>query len=117
LRVPFLDRDLVEACFRIAGTKKVQGASPKALLLANLGVELPREIVKRPKRGFTLPFEHWLRGEMRPVVEEALTGNAAGHVLKTEAAREVWTRFLAGETSWSRPWSLFVLKRWCEANL
>src|SRR5260221_6349341 len=72
LRVPFLDRALVEACFRIPGDKKLQGELPKSLLLASLGVELPREIVNRPKRGFTLPFERWLRGEMRPAVEDAL---------------------------------------------
>ena len=42
LRVPFLDRALVEACFRIPGNKKVQGDSPKSLLLASLGVELPQ---------------------------------------------------------------------------
>src|SRR5229473_10581 len=72
LRVPYLDRPMVEACFRIPGSKKLNGDSPKSLLLASLGVELPREIVNRPKRGFTLPFERWLRGEMRPVVEDAL---------------------------------------------
>ena len=118
LRVPFLDQALVEACFRIPGEKKLQGSSPKSLLLASLGVDLPPEIVKRPKRGFTLPFERWLRGEMRNVVEETLLGNDSDQgALNPDAMREVWRRFLAGETSWSRPWSLFVLKRWCEKNL
>ncbi len=118
LRVPYLDRPLVEACFRIPGSKKLQGDLPKSLLLASLGVELPREIVNRPKRGFTLPFERWLRGEMRPVVEEALLKSSWDQTsISASAVREVWNRFLAGETSWSRPWSLFVLKRWCEQNL
>jgi asparagine synthase (glutamine-hydrolysing) len=118
LRVPFLDRALVEACFRIPGERKLQGDSPKGLLLASLGVELPRDIVKRPKRGFTLPFERWLRGEMRPVVEDALLKSDWDQSsISASAVREVWNRFLAGETSWSRPWSLFVLKRWCEQNL
>src|SRR5229473_6007479 len=118
LRVPFLDRALVEACFRIPGSKKLNGDSPKSLLLASLGVELPREIVNRPKRGFTLPFERWLRGEMRPVVEDALLkSNWDQTSISASAVREVWNRFLAGETSWSRPWSLFVLKRWCAQNL
>ena len=58
LRVPFLDRALVEACFRIPGEEKLRGDRPKPLLLKSLGVELPSEIVNRPKRGFTLPFEH-----------------------------------------------------------
>ncbi len=118
LRVPFLDRALVEACFRIPGAEKLQGNSPKGLLLASLGVELPSEVVNRPKRGFTLPFERWLRGEMKPVVEDALLkSNWDQTSISASAAREVWDRFLAGETSWSRPWSLFVLKRWCEQNL
>jgi asparagine synthase (glutamine-hydrolysing) len=118
LRVPFLDRALVEVCFRVPGAQKTAGDSPKSLLLGSLGVELPREIVNRPKRGFTLPFEQWLRGEMRPLVEGALLrGNWDQTSLSARAVRGVWTRFLAGKTSWSRPWSLFVLKRWCEQNL
>src|SRR5258708_5294978 len=118
LRVPFLDRALVEACFRIPGERKLQGNSPKSLLLASLGVELPREIVNRPKRGFTLPFERWLRGEMRPVVEDALlNGDWDQTAISPSAVREVWNRFLAGETSSSRPWELFGLKQWCRENL
>jgi asparagine synthase (glutamine-hydrolysing) len=118
LRVPFLDRALVEACFRIPGERKLERNLPKRLLLANLGVELPGDIVNRPKRGFTLPFERWLRGEMRRVVEdELLKSNWDQTSINASAVREVWNRFLAGETSWSRPWSLFVLARWCEQNL
>jgi asparagine synthase (glutamine-hydrolysing) len=118
LRVPFLDRALVEACFRIPGKRKMQGASPKTLLLASLGVELPTEIVNRPKRGFTLPFENWLRAEMKPMVGDTIAKNdASENFLSAGAVKEVWNRFLAGQTSWSRPWSLFVLKRWCEQNL
>jgi len=118
LRVPFLDRKLVETCFRIPGHKKLQGRSPKSLLLASLGVDLPREIVNRPKRGFTLPFERWMRGEMRPMVEDTLLKSSWDQLpLSSSAVRKVWNRFLAGETSWSRPWSLFVVKRWCEQNL
>ena len=118
VRVPFLDKALVEACFRIPGRLKVRGDLPKGLLLANLGVELPREIVNRPKRGFTLPFERWLRGEMKSVVEDTLLkGDWEQVSIRADAVRQVWNRFLAGETSWSRPWALFVLKRWCEQNL
>jgi asparagine synthase (glutamine-hydrolyzing) len=117
LRVPFLDQALVEACFRIPGREKMRGNLPKGLLLASLGVKLPEEIVKRPKRGFTLPFERWLRGEMRPVVENVLLNSHwEGMSISGEAVRQVWERFLAGKTSWSRPWSLFILGQWCERN-
>ena len=120
LRVPFLDRALVEACLQIPGKKKLQGNLPKSLLLASLGVDLPKEIVNRPKRGFTFPFERWLRDEMMPVVENSLVdsdSDSEQSFLRSSAIRDVWKRFLAGETSWSRPWSLFVLKSWCAQNL
>jgi asparagine synthase (glutamine-hydrolysing) len=118
LRVPFLDRKLVELCFRIPGSRKLAGRSPKGLLLRSLGVELPSEIVNRTKRGFTLPFERWLRGEMRSVVEDKLMKSDWDQaMIDGAAARDVWSRFLARETSWSRPWSLFVLKSWCQRNL
>jgi asparagine synthase (glutamine-hydrolysing) len=118
LRVPFLDRDLVEMCFRIPGGSKLHGKAPKSLLIRSLGVDLPTEIVQRPKRGFTLPFERWLCGEMRSVVERSLTlDDSAASMLNRGAARSVWDRFLAGETTWSRPWSLFVLEQWCRQNL
>ena len=118
LRVPFLDRDLVEACFRIPGKRKVSGRLPKSLLLASLGVELPMEVINRPKRGFTLPFERWLRQEMRTTVETSLLGSPSDRtLLNPGAVHDVWARFLEGKTSWSRPWSLYVLQRWCEQNL
>ncbi|HWZ83125.1 MAG TPA: asparagine synthase (glutamine-hydrolyzing) [Terriglobales bacterium] len=118
LRVPFLDRELVEECFRTPGKEKLRGDSPKSLLLASLGVELPSEIVNRPKRGFTLPFESWLRGAMKPAVENVLRGRGCDAIgLNRPAVQQIWKSFLSGETSWSRPWSLFVLRRWCEEHL
>ncbi len=118
LRVPFLDRALVEACFRIPGPQKLRGKSPKSLLQASLGVALPQKIVNRPKRGFTLPWERWLRGEMRPLMEETLLSRDWEQLsISPEAVWEIWRHFLAGKTSWSRPWSLFVLKRWLQQNL
>jgi hypothetical protein len=52
------------------------------------------------------------------MVEDALSNkDDAQDMLSASSVREVWSRFLAGRTSWSRPWSLFVLKRWCEQNL
>ena len=117
LRVPFLDRKLVEACFRIPGASKLNGSLPKSLLLRSLGVELPSEIVNRPKRGFTFPFERWMRGEMKSTMESVLARDSGQVFLNHQEVRSVWQRFLAAGTTWSRPWSLFVLKQWCELNL
>ena len=78
-------------------------------------------IVHRTKRGFTLPFEPWMRGELRREVEPVLTtgiGNGPlDGILDAAAVRKVWEDFLLGTTSWTRPWSLYVLHRWCELHL
>jgi len=120
VRTPFLDHILVEYALSIPGEIKLSKQTPKHLLVKAMDGMLPDEIVYRPKRGFTLPFEHWLRNELKSSVEKVLI--AAGHgpldgVLNAAAVREVWQSFLEGKTSWSRPWSLYVLDRWCAANL
>jgi asparagine synthase (glutamine-hydrolysing) len=81
---------------------------------------LPESIVHRPKRGFTLPFERWVREGLRGEVEasiQRIEAGALGGRVDGQAARRVWSDFLRGATSWTRPWSLFVLERWCVRNL
>ena len=52
-----------------------------------------------------------------PAIGGDWASSAATPSISPGSVREVWNRFVAGETSWSRPWSLFVLARWCEQNL
>lgn len=91
----------------------------KALLIEALGDLLPKEIVSQTKRTFTLPWEHWLRGPLRDRVESGLTNcdQTLGDIIDKKEVRTVWQSFLAGRTSWSRPWSLFVLNEWVRRNL
>jgi asparagine synthase (glutamine-hydrolysing) len=93
--------------------------TPKPLLVRALRGELPDRVVHRPKRGFTLPFEHWLRDELRMEVETTLGRIAKGplsQLLNSAAVESVWKDFQRGRTSWSRPWSLYILQRWCELH-
>jgi asparagine synthase (glutamine-hydrolysing) len=120
VRVPLIDHQLVEQVMALPGTWKIDGKTPKRLLVNALNGALPDSIVHRPKRGFTLPFEHWMRGALRRQIESTITTIAdqlLGNFLRADAARQVWKDFLNGQTSWSRPWALFVLERWCEHNL
>jgi asparagine synthase (glutamine-hydrolysing) len=120
LRVPLIDHCLAQQVMEMPGSLKIGGRSPKHLLVDALEGALPDSIVQRRKKGFTLPFEHWMRDTLRSEVESALkrigTGPLNG-IVSPEAARSVWAGFMRGETSWSRPWALFVLQRWCEQNI
>ena len=119
VRVPLLDHHLARKVLALPGPWKMNGI-PKPLLVRAIGDTLPNQIVRRRKRGFTLPFEHWLRDELRAGVEPNLRKIPAGPLgmlLNDKGVRDVWKNFLCGTTSWSRPWSLYVLQRWCELHL
>ncbi len=120
VRVPLIDHRLARRVLALPGSWKLNLGTPKPLLVNALGGQLPEKIVHRQKRGFTLPFEHWLRDELRPVVEESLFkigDGVLGTLISERAVRDVWEDFLERRTSWSRPWSLYVLQRWCQQHL
>jgi asparagine synthase (glutamine-hydrolysing) len=119
VRVPLIDHLLAEKLMALPGAWKIDRQRPKPMLVRALRGALPEHVINRPKRGFTLPFEHWLKDELHDEVETTL-GNIAGgplaKILNAAAVESVWEDFQHGRTSWSRPWSLYVLQRWCELN-
>jgi asparagine synthase (glutamine-hydrolysing) len=118
LRVPLIDPRLTEKAFATLGQFKMRRGTPKPLLV-NAVPELPDAIVHRRKQGFTFPFERWLKKQMATEVQASLGGIANGPLagaVCADAAMKVWRDFESGHTSWSRPWSLHVLQRWCERN-
>jgi asparagine synthase (glutamine-hydrolysing) len=121
LRVPLIDHQLAKAVLALPGSWKLNG-TPKKLLVDALEGSLPEEIVHRPKRGFTLPFEHWMREELRQEIEATfdagrINRGPLGGFLKGDEVQKVWQAFFRHTVSWSRPWSLFVLQRWSELHL
>lgn len=119
VRVPLIDHRLAEKLMALPGTWKLNSQTPKPLLVGALRGVLPQPIVHRRKRGFTLPFEHWLRDELRAEVERTLgrtKDTSLASVLNPTEVGKVWESFQRGRTSWSRPWSLYVLERWCELH-
>ncbi len=121
VRVPLIDHILAKTVLAMPGAWKV-GATPKKLLVESLANSLPQDAVHRPKRGFTLPFEHWMRQELRSELEpifapKFVDGGPFGGLLNGNQVQKIWQDFLRGAVSWSRPWSLYVLQRWGELHL
>ena len=119
VRVPFLDTPLVEYVLGLPESAKGGGGGPKALLVEALGNLLPEEIVKQPKRTFTFPWEYWMRGKLGERVAMGLGdwAPALEASLDHRFAQGIWRNFLRGKTTWSRPWSLYVLNEWVKRNL
>jgi hypothetical protein len=59
-----------------------------------------------------------LRSEIEPVLgARHISEGPLGNLLDGKQVQQVWQDFLRGAVSWSRPWSLYVLQRWCELHL
>jgi asparagine synthase (glutamine-hydrolysing) len=113
VRVPLLDDRLVEAVLRMPASVKASsnGHGPKPLLAQAMGTRLPAIVRERhDKRGFTFPFDVWLRGPLRR--NGAAQPPALQGLLCPAGIGAVQRGFEAGRIHWSRPWALAVLEGW-----
>jgi asparagine synthase (glutamine-hydrolysing) len=119
VRVPFLDSSLVEYVLSLPETVKLNRSRPKALLIEALGDLLPEGIVAQRKRTFTFPWESWLRGALAKRIAAGLVEWSPALVPQVSGsfALGVWRDFENGYTTWSRPWSLYVLNEWVKQNI
>lgn len=72
VRVPFLDRELVELAFRIPDRFKIRTGETKVLLKKIAAQYVPSDCVYRPKEGFSIPIKQWLNSQLRPLMEDLL---------------------------------------------
>lgn len=119
VRVPFLDTPLVEYVLSLPESAKINFSRPKFLLVQAMADILPEEIVAQGKRTFTFPWERWLHGELGQRIAAGLRDWSPAlepHVSR-DFAEAVWNGFLRRRTTWSRPWSLYVLNEWAKRNV
>jgi asparagine synthase (glutamine-hydrolysing) len=116
VRVPLLDHRVVEYLMSLPDEVKEPGDRPKGLLVDSLSRPLPEACVNRSKQGFVLPFDVWMRGELRTSCEHHLRALGERSLLRHDAVQELWSSFLAGDrrVSWSRPWTLVALDAWLD---
>jgi asparagine synthase (glutamine-hydrolysing) len=112
LRVPFLDHELVESCLRhhAAGRRPWRGY--KALLRRAARDVLPAGIADGGKRGFVLPLDRWMRGPLRPFVDDGLAALRASRALPGVDTHVLVRRFESRRLPWARLWELAVLGHW-----
>ena len=115
IRVPFLDRDLIEWAFRLPGDVLLPKGAPLKHLLRNICAEVYEKLpVSSSKRGFVLPISAWLRGPLREVMEVSLRTVRDSGTLDTTGIDDVEEIFRREPDSpaWSRLWALVTLGSW-----
>lgn len=114
-RVPLLDHRLVEFAWQLPMRMKVRAGRGKWLLRTLLHEYVPAALVERPKQGFTVPVEHWLRGELRDWAQDLLSPSAlARHgLLDARAVRTYLREHLDGKRAWTpQLWSVLMFQAW-----
>jgi asparagine synthase (glutamine-hydrolysing) len=113
VRVPFLDHTVVEYVLALNDKYKYP-TSPKKLLVDAAGDLLPPEIVNRPKMGFTLPWSHWLKNELKLFCAEKMEALGGREAFSREQVLDLWKAFLADDprVKWSNIWYLVTLECW-----
>ena len=115
VRVPFLDHRLVTHALAMADPIKFPH-TPKQLLTHALGERLPRAIIDRPKMGFTLPWDEWMRGPLESTCQLGLKALTDRDILREPAVTRLWTGFRNGQVTWSRVWTLAALGQWIDRH-
>lgn len=119
VRAPFLDRDVAEFVARLPIRFKLRGLQRKFLLKKAFAKLLPDKILHRNKRGFQIPVAEWLRGRLRPLMEDLLSPDALkGNGFFREAyVRQLMDEHLTGRHDNRVPlWTLMVFQLWWRAS-
>ena len=118
VREPFFDYKLIEFVLKLDDKNKFKKGSPKHLFVEAMGDLLPPEIVNRTKKGFTFPWNFWLRNELKPYCQEALDSLSKRQLFKPEGIQYLWNSFLNNKQAltWLHIWGLVVLEKWMTEN-
>ena len=119
VRAPFLDKDFAAFVSRLPVEYKLRGFKRKYLLKKACADVLPREILTRNKRGFQIPVAAWLRGQLRPLVEELLGEDFLRRqgLFNPAAVRALVNEHVSGRADRRKSlWTLLVLQLWWRAN-
>jgi asparagine synthase (glutamine-hydrolysing) len=118
-RVPLLDHRVVELAWRMPLNMKIRNGQGKWVLRQVLYRHVPKEMIERPKKGFSIPLAAWLRGPLRDWAEALLDEKrlkSEGY-MNSRTIRKIWLEHLENKFDHSsRLWGVLMFQAWLEEN-
>lgn len=114
-RVPMLDKDVIEFAWQLPLSMKIRNGKGKWILRQVLSKYIPTEMIERPKQGFSIPLDIWLRGPLVDWAESLLNEQAVNKtgILDAASVQKKWKEHLSGKRNWQHQlWSLLMLQSW-----
>lgn len=118
-RVPFLDHRLVELAWSFPMSCKLRQGQTKWALRQVLYRHVPRDLIDRPKQGFSVPIDQWLRGPLRQWAEALIDDRRLRQegYFRPEPIRKLWAAQLAGDRGGMQlVWNVLMFQAWLEAQ-
>jgi len=119
-RAPYLDHRLIEFVWRLPLAMKIRGAETKWILRQLLQRYIPTDLIKRPKMGFAVPVEHWLRGPLKNWTLDLLDPQRLKRegFLNAEPIEEKWREHLSKKRNWAHYlWNILMFESWLKENM
>jgi asparagine synthase (glutamine-hydrolysing) len=114
-RVPFLDPDVAAFAWQLPMTAKIQGQTGKHILRQLLYRHVPQALIDRPKMGFGVPIDEWLRGPLVEWADNLLSPErlARDGIFEAEPIVRMWEEHRRGKRRWHyKLWTILMFQAW-----